>query len=175
MTMKMVGIGECGFGLSRRGPWKELQVKVKRIDHVGVAVRDKDRASAFLTGVLGARKVLDEPWVFRGQEFNWAYFDLGDQGRIELISSPDPDNFINRYIDSRGEGMHHVTIQVDSLEEAIATLAENGIEALDVNMSDPQWKEAFISPRDAFGMLIQLAEFDEEYWADVMSRPTAEE
>jgi len=44
---------------------------------------------------------------------------------------------------------------------------------LDVNLSDPHWKEAFISPRDSFGVLIQLAEFDEEYWADRMasSRP----
>ena len=149
-------------------------MKVKRIDHVGVAVRDKERAELFLRDVLGARKVLDEPWAFRGQEFNWAYFDLGDSGRIELISSPDPSNFINRYIENRGEGMHHITIQVEDLEKAIESLAAAGIEALDVNKSDPMWKEAFISPRDAFGVLIQLAEFDEDYWAGQMRRPEPE-
>jgi methylmalonyl-CoA/ethylmalonyl-CoA epimerase len=140
-------------------------VRVMKVDHVGVAVRDKARAEAFLTGVLGARKVLDEQWVFRGQEFNWAYFDIGESGRIELISSPNEDNFINKYIDRYGEGMHHVTIQVEDLEEAVESLRAAGIEPLDVNTADPRWKEAFISPRDAFGMLIQLAEFDEEYWA----------
>ncbi len=144
-------------------------MKVKKIDHVGVAVRDKERAAAFLTEVLGARKVLDEPWVFRGQHFNWAYFDLGDQGRIELISSPDPENFINKYIDRYGEGMHHVTIQVESLEEAVESLAAAGITALDVDASNPYWKEAFISPRDAFGVLIQLAEFDESYWITALA------
>lgn len=162
-------------GSERRPVRKERRVKVKRVDHVGVAVRDKEKASAFLTDVLGARKVLDEPWVFRGQEFNWAYFDLGDQGRIELISSPDPENFINRYIGSRGQGMHHITIQVESLDDAIETLAAAGIEALDVNTSDEHWKEAFISPRDAFGMLIQLAEFDEDYWENVMSKAPVED
>jgi methylmalonyl-CoA/ethylmalonyl-CoA epimerase len=135
-------------------------VKVKRIDHVGVAVRDKEKAGRFLTEALGARKVLDEPWVFRGQEFNWAYFDLGEGGRIELISSPDPDNFINRYIEKRGEGMHHITIQVEDLAEAIESLGEMGVEVHDINTSDPSWKEAFISPRDSFGVLIQLAEFE---------------
>ena len=143
---------------------KGVAVKVKKIDHVGVAVKDKERASRFLTGVLGARRVLDEPWVFRGQEFNWAYFDLGASGRIELISSPDPDNFINQFIARHGEGMHHITLQVEDLSEAVETLREAGIEALDVNTSDEHWKEAFISPRDACGILIQLAEFDEEYW-----------
>lgn len=165
--MTTVPVGYCPDGPKDRAAarWRKgVAVKVKKIDHVGVAVRDKEQASRFLTDVLGARKVLDEPWGFRGQEFNWAYFDLGESGRIELISSPDPDNFINKYIDKRGEGMHHITVQVEDLEEAVESLRAAGIEALDVNTSNEHWKEAFISPRDACGVLIQLAEFDEDYW-----------
>ncbi|MCG2819042.1 MAG: VOC family protein [Actinomycetia bacterium] len=134
------------------------------IDHVGVAVKDKERASRFLTEVLGARKVLDEPWEYRGQEFNWAYFDIGAGGRIELISSTDPDSFINQFIEKRGEGMHHVTLQVENLMEAVEDLRSKGVTVLDVNTENPHWKEAFISPRDSFGVLIQIAEFDEDYW-----------
>ena len=152
-----------------RGDGKGAILRVKRIDHVGVAVRDKERASRFLEDVLGARQVLDEPWTFRGQDFNWAYFDLGTSGRIELISSPDPENFVNKYIDKRGEGLHHVTIQVEDIGEALASLRAEGIEPLDVNLEDEHWKEAFISPKDSFGVLIQLAEFDEEYWAGRMA------
>lgn len=139
-------------------------MRVKRIDHIGVAVSDKGAATRFLEEVLGARKVLDEQWNYRGQSFSWTYFELGDQGRVELVSSPDPENFINRYIDKHGEGFHHLTIQVEDLMEAIEYLEEIGIRVLDVNTEHPEWKEAFISPRDAFGMLIQLAEFDEQYW-----------
>ena len=156
----------AGSGSGARGGRKGAAVKVMKIDHVGVAVRDKEASEKFLTKVLGARKVLDEPWVFRGQEFNWAYFDLGASGRIEFISSPDPENFINKYIEKRGEGLHHVTIRVESLADAIDSLRAEGIEPLDVNTSNPKWKEAFIAPRDSFGVLIQLAEFDEEYWMD---------
>ena len=140
-------------------------MRIKKIDHVGIAVRDKDYAERFLTDILHARKVIDESWVYSGQEFNWAYFLLGEQGMVELISSSDPDNFVNRYIDKRGEGLHHVTLQVEDLMEAVEFLQSRGIRVVDVNTDDPNWKEAYISPRDAFGVLIQLAEYDESYWA----------
>lgn len=133
---------------------------------MGIAVRDKEYAENFLTNILGGRKVIDESWVYGGQEFNWAYFLMGDQGMIELISSSDPDNFVNRFIDRRGEGLHHVTLQVEDLMEAVEHLQSRGIRVIDINTENPTWKEAYISPRDAFGVLIQLAEFDELDWAD---------
>ncbi len=139
-------------------------MNVMGVDHVGVAVKDKGRASRFLTEMLGARKILDEPWEYRDMEFNWAYFDIGGQCKIELISSTDPDSFINQFIDKRGEGMHHVTLQVENLMEAVEDLRSKGVTVLDVNTENPHWKEAFISPRDSFGVLIQIAEFDEDYW-----------
>jgi methylmalonyl-CoA/ethylmalonyl-CoA epimerase len=139
-------------------------VRIKKIDHVGVAVRDKAYAERFLTEMLQARKIVDESWVFSGQEFNWAYFLVGEQGMIELISSPDPGSFVNRFIDKNGEGLHHVTLQVEDLLEAVDHLQSKGVKVVDVNTEDPHWKEAFISPKDSFGVLIQLAEFDEEYW-----------
>ncbi len=139
-------------------------MRIKKIDHVGVAVRDKAYAERFLTEMLQARKIVDESWVFSGQEFNWAYFLVGEQGMIELISSPDPGSFVNRFIDKKGEGLHHVTLQVEDLLEAVDYLQSKGVKVVDVNTEDPHWKEAFISPKDSFGVLIQLAEFDEEYW-----------
>ena len=139
-------------------------MRIKKIDHVGVAVRDKAYAERFLTEMLQARKIVDESWVYSGQEFNWAYFLLGEQGMIELISSPDPDSFVNRFIEKNGEGLHHVTLQVEDLLEAVDYLQSNGVKVVDVNTEDPHWKEAFISPKDSFGVLFQLAEFDEEHW-----------
>ena len=141
-------------------------MKVLKIDHVGIAVRDKEAAGKFLEDVLGAKKLIDEKWEYRGQEFAWTYFDIGGQGRVELVSSTDPDNFVNRFIAKRGEGMHHLTLQVENLMEAVESLRAKGITVLDVNTSDPNWKEAFISPKDSFGVLIQLAEYDEGYWAE---------
>ncbi len=141
-------------------------MRVKKVDHVGIAVRDKAYAERFLTEILGGVKVIDESWVYGGQEFNWAYFLMGQQGMIELISSSDPDNFVNRFIEKRGEGLHHVTLQVEDLLEAVEYLESRGIRVVDVNTENEAWKEAYISPRDAFGVLIQLAEFDEQYWTE---------
>ena len=133
-------------------------MRVKRIDHVGVAVSDKEAAERFMTGILGAKKTMDEPWEYRGDVFNWAYFEVGSSGRIELISSPYENSFINRHIAKRGQGFHHITIVVEDFAEAVEFLEGRGIRVLDVNDSDPDWKEAFIHPGDAFGMLIQVVE-----------------
>lgn len=149
-------------------------MKVLKVDHVGIAVSDKHEAANFLTEILGARKVLDEPWRYRGEEFNWAYFDVGKQGRIELISSGDPGSFINRYISARGEGMHHITILVEDLLEAVRFLKSKGIRVVDVSTDHPKWKEAFIHPKDSFGVLFQLAECDEEYWMSRAGGPQGE-
>ena len=150
-------------------------MRIKKIDHVGVAVRDKASAERFLEEVLSARKVIDQSWVYAGQEFNWAYFMVGQQGMIELISSPDPANFVNRFIDKRGEGLHHITLQVEDLLEAVEFLESRGIRVVDVNTDDPYWKEAYISPRDAFGVLIQLAEYDDEHWAQMAAGQLGED
>lgn len=150
-------------------------MRVRKVDHVGIAVRDKEYAERFLTDILGGVKVIDESWVYGGQEFNWAYFMIGQQGMLELISSSDPDNFVNRFIDKRGEGLHHVTLQVEDLLEAVEYLKSRGIRVVDVNTENPAWKEAYISPKDAFGVLIQLAEFDEGYWAEQATGQRPEE
>jgi methylmalonyl-CoA/ethylmalonyl-CoA epimerase len=149
-----------------RSDGKGAPLKVKKVDHVGIAVRDKEYAERFLLEILGANKLIDESWVYGGQEFNWAYFLLGEQGMIELISSSDPDNFVNKFIDKRGEGLHHVTLQVENLLEAVEFLESKGLRVVDVNTENPIWKEAYISPKDAFGVLIQLAEYDDTYWAE---------
>lgn len=148
---------------------KGAKLKVQKLDHVGIAVRDKEVAGKFFEDVLGARKLLDEKWEYRGQEFSWTYFDIGGQGKVELVSSTDPDNFVNRFIEKRGEGLHHITLKVEDLLEAVESLQARGITVLDVNTSNPLWKEAYISPKESFGVLIQLAEFTETDWSEQAS------
>lgn len=148
---------------------KGAKLKVQKLDHIGIAVRDKEVAGKFFEEVLGARKLLDEKWEYRGQEFSWTYFDIGGQGKVELVSSTDPDNFVNRFIEKRGEGLHHITLKVEDLLEAVESLQARGITVLDVNTSNPLWKEAYISPKESFGVLIQLAEFTETDWSEETS------
>ncbi|MDD5747948.1 MAG: VOC family protein [Actinomycetota bacterium] len=139
-------------------------MKILGLDHVGIAVSDKESACRFFTEVIGAKIVVEEDWTFKDQHFSWTSLKVGGHGMLEIISSKDPFNFINRFIEKHGEGLHHLTFQVENLEEAIRELDSKGIKVIDVNVQNPYWKEAYIKPSDSFGVLIQLAEFDEQYW-----------
>ncbi len=142
---------------------------VEKIDHIGIAVKDAAAGHRFLTDVLGATFLMEMNWG----DFVFASYGLGSASMLELIHSPDPDNFINRFIAKRGEGIHHVTLKVRNLEETIAHLRSRGIEPFDIDTSNPLWKEAFIHPRDALGVLIQFAEFPEEEWIKIWSETQA--
>ena len=133
---------------------------VEKVDHIGIAVKDPKAAHAFLTGVLGATRVMEMDW----EDFVFVSYTLGSASMLELIYSDKPDNFINRFIERRGEGIHHVTLKVRDLKSAVEHLRSQGIEPFNINEEDPLWKEAFIHPKDALGVLIQLAEFPEEEW-----------
>jgi len=133
---------------------------MEKVDHLGIAVRDPRAADRFLREVLGAVKAVEMPWG----GFTFATYLLGGASMLELVWSDDPDHFINRFIAKRGEGIHHVTLKVRDLRQAVEHLESLGIECFGVDESNPAWKEAFIHPRDALGLLVQLAEYPEEQW-----------
>jgi catechol 2,3-dioxygenase-like lactoylglutathione lyase family enzyme len=72
--------------------------------------------------------------------------------------TPTGDGFLARFLERRGEGLHHVTLRVSDIEAQIDRLRSGGIDPVMVDLRDQTWKEAFIHPRDARGVLIQLAE-----------------
>jgi methylmalonyl-CoA/ethylmalonyl-CoA epimerase len=133
---------------------------MEKVDHLGIAVRDPVASDAFLRQALGAVKITEMEWG----SFVFATYLLGNASMLELVWSSSPGHFINRFIEKRGEGIHHVTLKVKDLHAAVEHLKSLGIECFDIDDSNPAWKEAFIHPRDALGVLIQLAEYPEEAW-----------
>ncbi len=127
-----------------------------KVDHVAVAVRDMRRAMPLWVDALGARFLFAGDRIDQG--FRWAQFALPGGGKVELVTAINPNGFVARFIDRRGEGVHHVTLKVDDIEGAIARLAERGIPLFNVSTASAEWKEAFVHPRDANGTLIQLAQ-----------------
>jgi methylmalonyl-CoA/ethylmalonyl-CoA epimerase len=126
-----------------------------KIDHVAIAVRDIGRALPFYTETLGAE------FLFAGereeQAFRWAQFRFPNGGKFELVT-PIGHGFVSRFLEARGEGVHHVTLKVNDIARSIAHLQGRGVPLLNVSVDRPDWKEAFIHPRDANGVLIQLAQ-----------------
>jgi methylmalonyl-CoA/ethylmalonyl-CoA epimerase len=80
---------------------------------------------------------------------------------IEPVDPLDTENFLVRFLRDRGEGVHHLTFKITDIEEAVARAERLGFEVVGVDLSYEPWKEAFIHPKGANGVLIQIAE-----WAD---------
>ncbi|OFW55531.1 MAG: hypothetical protein A2W01_05025 [Candidatus Solincola sediminis] len=136
---------------------------VEKLDHVAFAVKDKAAAARFLTSVFGAREVMDMEW----EGFRFASYLCGSGSMLELIYSPEPDHFINRFIDRHGEGVHHLTFKVRDINEMIQHLKGHGLNPLGVETSNELWKECYLHPREAMGSVIQFAEFPEEEWVKI--------
>jgi methylmalonyl-CoA/ethylmalonyl-CoA epimerase len=130
-------------------------VRGARVDHVAVAVRDVAAAASLYRDVLGARFLYgaDQP----SQGFRFVQYRFPSGGKVELVT-PLGEGFLSRFLDSRGEAVHHVTLRVNDLAAQLERLRGSGISPVGVDFEDEDWKEAFIHPRDAHGVLIQLAE-----------------
>lgn len=130
---------------------------LKRFDHVGVAVRSVDSALAIYRDILGAKVTLYKE-IGTTKDYTFTQFTLGGQ-RIELIEPLDgKQSFLTRFIETRGEGLHHLTFQVTSIKEATGYLKSQGLRVTDEFLEDPIWRTAFISPKSSRGVLIQLYE-----------------
>ncbi len=135
---------------------------IRRIDHISIAVRDLKKAKTFFLDGLGGKELFSLPMT--QQKYRWTTIELGTSCLLELIDPLEKDGFLQRFLETRGEGPHHITVQVNDIQEARRTLEERGIPTFGYSEALPGWKELFIHPRDAFGTLIQFAEFNPLDW-----------
>jgi methylmalonyl-CoA/ethylmalonyl-CoA epimerase len=135
---------------------------IRRIDHISIAVRDLQKAKAFFLNGLGGKELYSMP--MGEQKYRWTTIELGTSCFLELIDPLEQDGFLHRFLETRGEGPHHVTIQVNDIQETRRILEERGIPTFGFSEALPGWKEVFIHPRDAFGTLFQFAEFNPLDW-----------
>ena len=137
---------------------------IRRIDHVSIAVRDLDKAKAFFLDGLGGRELFS--MAMTQQKYRWTTVELGTSCLLELIDPLEKDGFLHRFLETRGEGPHHITIQADDIQKTRRSLEERAIPTFGFSEELPGWKELFIHPKDAFGTLIQIAEFNPLDWVN---------
>jgi methylmalonyl-CoA/ethylmalonyl-CoA epimerase len=137
---------------------------ISRIDHIAIAVKDHEKALHFFRDVLGA--IPGESYEVPRQNFIWQSLVLGDLTRLELVTPMGGDGgLLGSFLSKREGGFHHITLQTPDLGAAIRRLEEHGIPCFGRHeYPDGTWKEVFIHPRDAFGVLVQIAEFSPSYW-----------
>ena len=122
-------------------------------DHVAVALHSIKPALKLYREALGGE------YLMGADQGDWRWLQLRwpGGGKVELLE-PLGDGFLTKFLDSRGEGLHHVTFKTDDIEGAIGQLRSRGFELVDVNISNPHWKEAFLRPSKSHGTLIQVAQ-----------------
>jgi methylmalonyl-CoA/ethylmalonyl-CoA epimerase len=136
---------------------------ISRIDHVSIAVRDQEKAEHFFRDILGA--VAGAGSSDPETKFFWQLFSLGDLSRLEIISPTGKGSFLDGFLEDREGGVHHITLQTPDLRKAMAHLEAQGIPFFGYNeYPGGVWREIFIHPRHAFGVLIQIAEFEAADW-----------
>ncbi|MGA2604918.1 MAG: methylmalonyl-CoA epimerase [Verrucomicrobiia bacterium] len=130
---------------------------IKGIDHVGIAVKSIDEAKKFWVDTLGLKLLRIE--AVPEQKVRVAILQA-DKTTIELLEPTSPDSPIQRFLERRGEGLHHLTLETDNLAERLKKL-----KAANVGLIDEQprvgaggTKIAFLHPKSAHGVLVELCE-----------------
>jgi len=135
---------------------RRKKMKALKIDHIGIAVKDLEKALEFYEA-LGMKA--DGTEVVEEQKVKVAFLPTGDS-EIELLESTSEDGPIARHIEKKGEGIQHLALRVDNIEEAIADLMEKGVRMID---QKPRYgaggaKIAFVHPKSTNGILLELTE-----------------
>ncbi len=132
-------------------------MKPSHIEHIGIAVKNLDESIKFYEEVLGLKCYNIEEVA--DQKVKTAFFKVGDT-KIELLESTDPEGPIGKYVEKKGEGIHHIAFAVDKIEEKLKKAEEHGVRLID---KEPR-KGAegldigFLHPKSTFGVLTELCE-----------------
>jgi methylmalonyl-CoA/ethylmalonyl-CoA epimerase len=132
-----------------------------RIDHVGVAVSNLDAATALYEGTLGMPMAHRERVESQGVEA--ALLDIGD-GHVELLQPLGADTAVGKFIERRGEGLHHVAYAVDDIEATLERLRGAGLELIDEQprVGIRGSRVAFVHPKATGSVLTEIVEPGEE-------------
>ena len=129
---------------------------IKKINHIGIAVSSIEGAVKLYTDALGLK--LKDVEVVADQKVKTAIIPVGES-KIELLESTDPEGVIAKYIERRGEGLHHLALEVSNLQDALETLAKQGVTLIDEKPRDgvENTRIAFLHPKGT-KVLIELVE-----------------
>lgn len=130
-------------------------MELTHIEHIGIAVDNLDESIKYYEDVLGLKCYAVEEVV--DQKVKTAFFKVG-QTKIELLESTSPDGPIGKFIEKKGQGVHHVAFSVNNLPEALKELDEKGVRLIDQQprKGAEGLNIAFLHPKSTGGVLTEL-------------------
>jgi len=132
-------------------------MQLSHIEHIGIAVKNLNDAIPFYEKVLGLKCYNIED--VKDQKVKTAFFMIG-QTKIELLESTDPEGPIGKFLEKKGEGIHHIAFAVNDLENQLKKAEEKGVVLIDKTprKGAEGLDIAFLHPKSTFGVLTELCE-----------------
>lgn len=133
---------------------------IKKIHHVAIAVKNLDETLQLYDNMFGVKPSKIETVPEQGVKA--ALLPMGDGGEIELLEPIDPQSGVAKFLENRGEGIHHICLEVDNINEELDALANKGCQLID-KKSRPglAGQIGFLHPKSTKGVLIELAQTEE--------------
>ncbi|NPA36059.1 MAG: methylmalonyl-CoA epimerase [Chlorobi bacterium] len=132
-------------------------MNLSHIEHIGIAVKNLDEAVSFYEEILGLKCYAIEEVA--DQKVKTAFFRIG-QTKIELLESTDPGGPVGKFIEKKGQGVHHIAFAVNNLESVFPELEEKGVMLIDKTprKGAEGLNIGFLHPKSTFGVLTELCE-----------------
>ena len=130
---------------------------MKKIEHIGIAVKDLKSANTLYSKLLNTPPYKMEQVA--SEDVNTSFFQVGES-KIELLEGTSPDSPISKFIEKRGEGVHHIAFEVEDIEKEIARLTKEGFQMIHEKPKDGADNKliAFLHPKSSNGVLIELCQ-----------------
>jgi len=130
---------------------------INKIEHIGIAVKNLDDAIAYYENNLGLKCYAIEE--VEDQKVKTAFFMVGET-KLELLEATSAESPIAKFIEKKGEGIHHIAFAVNGLDAHLRELENNGVELIDKQprKGAEEMNIAFIHPKSTFGVLTELCE-----------------
>ena len=130
-------------------------MKIERIEHIGIAVNNLEEAIGFYEKILNLTCYAIEEVA--DQKVRTAFFKVGDT-KIELLESTDPEGPVGKFIEKKGEGVHHIAFAVENIEEALAETAAKGVRLIDQTprIGAEGLRIGFLHPKNTMGVLTEF-------------------
>jgi len=132
-------------------------MKPSHIEHIGIAVKNLDEAISYWKNIFGLECYAIEE--VKDQRVKTAFFMVG-QTKIELLESTDPEGPIGKFIEKKGEGIHHIAFAVNDIEKVLAETESKGVQLIDkVPRKGAEGLDiAFLHPKSTYGVLTEICE-----------------
>ena len=130
---------------------------LKKIEHIGIAVKDLEVSNRLYSKLLGVKHYKTE--FVDSESVKTSFFKLGEN-KIELLQATNPESAIAKFINKKGEGVHHVAFEVENIEAEIKRLIDEGFELIDdtPKLGADNKIIAFLHPKSSGGVLVELCQ-----------------